>query len=193
LLQNFDSQPMLVERFAIFVVRSPLAGAESLLSQIRQAVWSVDASLPLAGVYTMNHYYKDSMARASFTLVMLGIAGAMALVLGAIGLYGVIAYSVSQRTHEIGIRVALGAQRSHVLSLVLNEGMMVIFAGLAIGLGASLILTRFLGSLLFGVSPTDPLTFASVGLLLAVVALAACYIPARRAMRVDPVLALRCE
>jgi putative ABC transport system permease protein len=193
LLQNFESEPMLVERSAIFVVRSPLAGAENLLSQIRQAVWSVDPNLPLAGVYTMNHYYKDSMARASFTLVMLGIAGAMALILGAVGLYGVIAYSVSQRTREIGIRVALGAERKHVLSLVLNEGMLVILAGLAIGLAASLILTRFLGSLLFGVSPTDPLTFAGVAVLLAAVALVACYVPARRAMRVDPMLALRYE
>jgi predicted permease len=193
LLQNFESQPMRVERFAILVVRSPLAGTESLLSQMRQAVWSVDANLPLAGVYTMNHYYKASMARASFTLVMLGIAGAMALILGAVGLYGVIAYSVSQRTREIGIRVALGAERRHVLSLVLNEGMLVILAGLAIGLAASLLLTRFLASLLFGVSPTDPLTFAGVAFLLTVVALSACYIPARRATRVDPMLALRYE
>jgi predicted permease len=193
LLQHFESQPMVVQRSAIFVVRSPLTGAESLLSQIRQAVWSVDASLPLTGVYTMNHYYKGSMARASFTLVMLGIAGAMALIIGAVGLYGVIAYSVSQRTREIGIRVALGAERKHVLRLVLNEGMLVILAGLAAGLAASLILTRFLASLLFGVSPTDPLTFAAVALLLAAVALAACYVPARRAMRVDPMLALRYE
>ena len=193
LTANFESQPVLVERSGIFVVRSPLAGAESLLKQIRQAVWSVDANLPLAGVYTMNHYYKGSMARASFALVMLGIAGGMALVLGSVGLYGVIAYSVSQRTHEIGIRVALGAERRHVLSLVLNEGVLVIFAGLAIGLAASLILTRFLASLLFGVGPTDPLTFASVALLLAVVALVACYLPARRAMRIDPMRALRYE
>jgi predicted permease len=193
LLQNFESQPIVVERFGIFVVRSPLAGTESLLSQIRRAVWSVDANLPLAAVYTMNHYYKGSMARASFTLVMLGIAGAMALALGTVGLYGVIAYSVSQRTREIGIRVALGAERRHVLSLVLNEGMLVIFAGLAIGLMASLLLTRFLSSLLFGVSPTDPLTFAGVALLLAVAALAACCIPARRAMRVDPMVTLKYE
>jgi putative ABC transport system permease protein len=125
--------------------------------------------------------------------VMLGIAGGMALVLGSVGLYGVIAYSVSQRTHEIGIRVALGAEQRHVLSLVLNEGVLVIFAGLAIGLAASLVLTRFLASLLFGVGPTDPLTFASVALLLAVVALVACYLPARRAMRIDPMRALRYE
>jgi predicted permease len=193
LMQHFESQPMLVERSAVFIVRSPLAGAESLLSQIRQAVWSIDASLPLAGVYTMNHYYKGSMARASFTLVMLGIAGAMALIIGAVGLYGVIAYSVSQRTREIGIRVALGAERRHVIRLVLSEGMAVILAGLAIGLAASLLLTRFLASLLFGVSPTDALTFASVAVLLGAVALLACYVPARRAMRVDPMLALRYE
>ena len=193
LTANFESQPTFVERFGVFVIRSPLAGAESLLKQIRQAVWSVDANLPLAGVYTMNHYYKGSMARASFALVMLGIAGGMALVLGSVGLYGVIAYSVSQRTHEIGIRVALGAERKHVLGLVLTEGMFVILAGLAIGLAASLIVTRFLASLLFGVSPTDPLTFASVAVLLAVIALLACYLPARRAMRIDPMRALRYE
>ncbi len=193
LTANFDSQPVLVERFGIFIVRSPLAGEESLLGQIRKAVWSVDANLPLAGVYTMNHYYKGSMARASFTLVVLGIAGAMALILGAVGLYGVIAYSVSQRTREIGIRVALGAERRHVLSLVLTEGMFVVIGGLAIGLAASLTVTRFLASLLFGVSPTDPLTFASVAAVLGVVALLACYLPARRAMRIDPMRALRYE
>ena len=193
LLAKFQSHPLRAKRHVTFEVRSPLAGSESFMSQIRQAVWSVDANLPLASVYTLNYFYTKSMARASFTLVMLGIAGAMALLLGAVGLYGVIAYSVSQRTREIGVRIALGAQRRDVMSLVLGEGVSVILIGLAIGLAGSLALTTFLSSLLVGVTATDPLTFAGVAVLLALVALAACYIPARRAMRVDPVVALRYE
>jgi len=133
------------------------------------------------------------MARTSFTLVMLGIAGLMALLLGTVGLYGVIAYSVSQRTQEIGIRLALGAQQRDVARVFLREGMLVTVAGLAIGVAGSLGVTRFLTTLLFGVTATDPLTFASVVALLALVALAACHIPARRAMRVNPLVALRCE
>jgi len=193
LLAKFNSRPLRAYRYVTFVVRSPLAGSENFISQIRQAVWSVDANLPIAGVYTMNHFYTGSLARTSFTLVMLGIAGTMALLLGAVGLYGVIAYSVSQRTREIGIRIALGAQQNNVMRLILGEGMLVILIGLTIGLASSLVLTRFLSSLLFGVTATDPITFAAVAVLLAVVALAACYIPARRAMRVDPIVALRYE
>jgi ABC-type antimicrobial peptide transport system permease subunit len=124
---------------------------------------------------------------------MLGIAAAMALLLGTVGLYGVIAYSVSQRTREIGIRMAVGAQREDVTRLVLGEGMLVILEGLAIGLASALALTRVLSSLLVGVTATDPLTFAGVAVLLAFVALAACYVPARRAMLVDPMIALRHE
>jgi predicted permease len=193
LLSNFQGRPLRVQRYVTFIVRSPLAGSESLMSQIRQAVWSVDANLPLAGVCTLNRFYARSMARASFTLAMLGIAGAMALLLGTVGLYAVIAYSVSRRTREIGIRVALGAQGTDVLGLILNEGAFVILSGLGIGLAGSLALTRFMSSLLFGVTATDPLTFASVSALLATVALAACYIPARRATKVDPIVALRYE
>jgi predicted permease len=193
LLAKFQSEPLRAQRYVTFIVRSPLAGSASFMNQIRQAVWSVDANLPLASVYTLNYFYTRSMARTSFTLVMLGIAGAMALLLGTVGLYGVIAYSVSQRTREIGVRMALGAQRKDVLSLVLGEGMWVILIGLAIGLAASLGLTRFLSSLLVGVTATDPLTFAGVAILLAVSALAACYMPARRAVLVDPMLALRYE
>jgi predicted permease len=191
LLSNFQSRPLQVVRYVTFIVRSPLADSESFMSQVRQGVWSVDANLPLAGVYTLNHFYTRSMSRASFTLTMLGIAGAMALILGTVGLYGVIAYSVSQRTREIGIRMALGAQRRDMMRLVLGEGTLVILIGLVIGLAGSFALTRFLSSLLFGVTATDPLTFASVSALLATVALAASYIPARRAMHVDPMLALR--
>jgi predicted permease len=193
LLAKFQSKPLRAQRYVTFVARSPLAGSASLMNQIRQVVWSIDGNLPLASVYTLNYLYTRSMARASFALVMLGIAGAMALLLGTVGLYGVIAYSVSQRTREIGIRVALGAQRGDVMSLVLGEGMLVILTGLAIGLVGSLGLTRYLSSLLVGVSATDPLTFAGVAILLASVALAACYLPARRAVLIDPLLALRYE
>ena len=193
LLRNFRSEPLSALRYATFVVRSSRSGSESLASEIRRAVWSVDAKLPLANVYTLNFLYLKSLARTSFTLVLLGVAGAMALLLGAVGLYGAIAYSVSQRTREIGIRMALGAQRRDLLRLVLGEEMLVVLTGLGCGLAGSVALTRFLSGLLYGVSPTDPATFAAVALLLLGVALAACYIPARRAMRVDPMVALRYE
>jgi predicted permease len=193
LLAKFQGRPLRVTRYATFIVRSPLAGSESFMNQIRHAVWSVDANSPLASLHTLDYFYAKSMARTSFTVVMLGIAGAMALLLGTVGLYGVIAYSVSQRTREIGVRMALGAQRRDVMSLVLGEGMLVILIGLAIGLVVSLAVTRFLSSLLVGVTANDPLTFAGVAVLLALVALAACYIPARRAMCVDPIVALRYE
>ena len=193
LAANFQGRPLRLQRYITFVARSPLAASESLMKQIRQAVLSVDASLPLANVYTMNYLYTRSMARVSFSLVMLGIAGAIALLLGTLGLYGVIAYSVSQRTREIGIRLALGAQRKSVMKFVLGEGTLLILLGLAIGLAAALALTRFLASLLFGVSATDPLTYACVVVLLALVAITACYLPARRAARVDPMIALRHE
>jgi predicted permease len=190
---NFWSRPLRVQRNVTFVVRSSLAGSENLMNQIRSAVWSIDRNLPIANVYTLNYFYTKSIARVSFTLLMLGIAAGMALVLGAIGLYGVIAYSVVQRTREIGVRIAMGAQRNDVIRLFLREGMSFIFVGLPIGLAASLFVTRFLSSLLFGVKTTDPLTFATVAVLLTIVALVACHIPARRATRIDPMVALRCE
>ena len=141
----------------------------------------------------MQDVYDQSLARTSFALVMLGIAGAMALALGIIGIYGVISYLVSQRTHEIGIRMALGAQRRDVLLDVLGQGGKMALLGIALGLAASFGLTRLMATMLFGVSASDPLTFAAVTLVLFVVALAACWIPARRAMRVDPMVALRHE
>src|SRR5215471_1190733 len=193
LLTHFQGRPLRVQRNVTFVVRSPLAGNQHFVDQLRRALWSVDPNLPLANVYTMDHLYRRSMARTSFTLVMLGIAGTMALLLGAVGLSGVMAYSVSRRTREIGIRMALGAEPRNVLAVILGEGILLIGSGVAIGLAASLVLTRFLSSFLFGVAATDPLTFAAVAFLLAAVALAACYIPARRALRVDPLIALRAE
>ena len=190
---KFWGQPLRVQRNVTFVVRSSLAGSEGLMRQVRQAIWAVDGNLPLASVYTLNYLYEKSIAQVSFTLVMLGTTGAVALLLGAVGLYGVIAYSVAQRTREIGVRIALGAQRSDVTRLFLREGMSFIAVGLSIGLAGAFAVTRLLSSMLFGVKATDPLTFAFAAVLLALVAFAACQIPARRATRVDPIGALRTE
>jgi putative ABC transport system permease protein len=190
---NFWGHPLRAQRNVTFVVRSSLAGSESLLKQARQAVWSVDGNLPLASVYTLNHLYTRSLAPVSFTLVMLGTAGAVALLLGAVGLYAVIAYSVAQRTREIGIRMALGAQRKNVVRLFLREGMSFIVIGLPVGLAGAFALTRLLSSLLFGVEANDPLTFACAAVVLVLVAFAACQIPAHRALRIDPMEALKSE
>jgi predicted permease len=180
-----------VTRTVTFVIRSERAGTQGFLDEVRQAVWSVNSNLPLADVRTMQTVYDKSLARTSFTLVMLGIAGAMALALGIIGIYGVISYTVSQRRREIGIRVALGAQGSDVLQMVLSQGAKMALAGVAIGMVAALGLTRLLANLLFGVSAVDPITFGAVAVLLTGIALAACYLPARRATKVDPMVALR--
>ncbi len=182
-----------VVRTVTFVLRSDRAGTEGFLNEVRQAVWSVNSTLPLASVRTMQGVYGKSLARTSFTLVMLGIAGAIALTLGIIGIYGVISYTMSQRQREIGIRLALGAQGGDVLQMVLRQGAKTALVGVAIGIAAALGLTELMRSLLFGVSPQDPLTLASVAALLILVALLASYIPARRAMRVDPAVALRYE
>jgi predicted permease len=185
--------PLDAVRTVTFVIRSERAGTESFLNEVRQAVWSVNSNLPLASVRTMQEVYDKSVARTSFTLVMLGIAGAMALVLGIIGIYGVISYTVSQRKREIGIRLALGAQGEDVVQMILRQGAKMALAGVAIGIGAALGLTPLMRSLLFGVTAQDPRTFAAVASLLILVALLACYIPARRATRIDPLVALRYE
>jgi predicted permease len=180
-------------RTETFVVRSERAGTEAFLDEVRQAVWSVNSSLPLASVRTMQEVYDKSVARTSFTLVMLGIAGTMALVLGIIGIYGVISYTVSQRQREIGIRLALGAQSDDVVEMVLRQGARLALVGVVIGIAAAWGLTPLMRSLLFGVTAQDPQTFAAVAVLLILVALLACYIPARRATRIDPLVALRYE
>ena len=145
------------------------------------------------GAETMDEMISDSLATRKVSMILLGVFAALALGLASIGIYGVISYLVGQRTQEIGIRMALGAKRADVLRLVLGTGMKMAALGLLIGLVAALGLTRLMAGLLFGVNATDPLTFSAVALLLAIVALAACYIPARRAMRVDPMVALRYE
>ena len=182
-----------VVRTVTFVIRSERAGTESFLKEVSAAVWSVNSNLPLASVRTMQDVYDKSLARASFTLVMLGIAGAMALALGIIGIYGVMSYTVSQRKREIGIRLALGAQGGDVLHMVLRQGTKLALLGVVIGIVAALGLTRLMTNLLFGVTAHDPLTFVAVAGLLILIALLACYIPAHRATLVDPMVALRYE
>ncbi len=180
-------------RFVTFAIRSTRAGTESFLKQVQQVVWSVNASLPLASVNTMQEIYSQSLARTSFTLVMLATAGAMALALSLIGIYGVISYAVSQRTREIGIRLALGAQKGVLRWMFVRSALVLTGVGLVIGLGAAAALVRLMKTLLFGISPLDPLTFLVVPLMLATAAALASYLPARRAAGVDPVEALRAE
>jgi putative ABC transport system permease protein len=160
---------------------------------VAAAVHRVNPDLPVFGVRTMDQLLGASMARRRFALALMGIFAGLALFLAVMGIYGLMAYAVSQRTQELGLRIALGAQRRDIALLTLQPGMMLTFAGLAIGLVGAAILTRWMTALLFGVSPTDALTFLGVPVILGIVALAACYIPARRAMKVDPIVALRYE
>jgi predicted permease len=193
LLAKFESEDISVRRDVAFILRSPAAGSEGLLKNVREAVWSVDANLPLADVHTFSYYYGRSLARTSFTLIMLGVAGAMALLLGVVGIYGVIAYSVSQRTREIGIRMALGAQQPTVTGMFVRHGLLLTGVGVACGLVAAVLLMRLMSSLLFNVNPVDPVTYGTVSLGLAATAWLASYLPSRRAATVDPVEALRAE
>jgi len=165
----------------------------TLAAAVRREVQAVDRNQPVYNINTMEQTLAQSLATQRLSMTLLTFFAGVALLLAAIGIYGVLSYAVTQRTHEIGLRMALGAQRKDVLKLVVGQGMMLVVVGIIIGLVASFILMRLMASLLYGVSATDPVTFASVALLLAVVALLACYIPARRAMRVDPMIALRYE
>ena len=177
----------------VFAIRSPRAGSASLIREIEQAVWSVNPNLAPAGVRTMQDYYDRSLARTSFTLVMLAIAGAAALVLGVVGLYGVISYVVSQRRREIAIRLALGAQQSAVTRTFVRYGARLAAVGVLIGLGAAAGVTRFMTSILYGVGALDPLTYAGVALALGAAAVLASWLPARRAAAVGPAEALAAE
>jgi len=174
------------------VVRSA-SGLAGLANAVRSAVWAVDANQPVTRVKTMEQVLADTMVVQRFSTLLLAIFAGIALALAGAGIYGVISYSVSQRTHEIGIRMALGAEEREVLKLVVGQGMTPALIGLGIGIASAIGLTRFMSTLLFKVSVTDPITFAVTGSLLLMVAMAACYLPARRAARVDPMVALRCE
>jgi len=182
-----------VQRGGAFLIRTNRAATESFLTEATRAIWSVDSSLPVFQMRTLQDLYNQSLARTSFTLVLLAIAGAMALVLGIIGIYGVIAYAVTQRTREIGIRMALGAQSARLRRMFVRHGLMLAGIGAIIGLGAAAGLTRLMSSLLFGVKALDPLTYAGVAVILVAAAALASYIPARRATAVDPLDALRAE
>jgi putative ABC transport system permease protein len=156
-------------------------------------VQAVDQTIPVFGIQTMDEVVARSLAARRFALAILGIFAIVAFLLACVGIYGVMAYAISQRTGEIGLRMALGARRGDILRVVLNEAVLIVIAGVAAGLLGSLLLTRFLQTLLFDIKPTDPLTFGALTILLAGVALLASFIPARRAIRIDPLLALRHE
>jgi len=161
--------------------------------EVREQVQSVDPTLPVFGAQTLAETVSESLAERRFSMEIVALFALTALLLAGLGIYGVISYIVSERTHEIGIRLALGAQRRNILRMVLRQGLRLAIAGAAVGLGCALIVSHLMAGLLYGVRPTDPLTFAGVALLLIGVALLACYIPARRAIRVDPLVALRHE
>jgi len=193
LMAKFESEPIRVRRDVTYVIRSPRTGSESLMKDVREAVWSVNPNLPLSSVHSLDYYYKRSMSRTSFTLVMLGVAGSMALLLGVVGIYGTIAYSVSQRTREIGIRMALGAQQQVVTGMFVRHGLLLTGVGVAVGVALAVVAVRLMSSLLFKVSAIDPLTYIAVCIGLIGTTALASYLPSRRAATVDPVEALRAE
>jgi predicted permease len=193
LLERFEGNPTSVRGEVAYVIRSRRAGSESFSTEVRQAVWAVNPNLPLASVHTQAYFYRKSLARTSFTLIMLGAAGSMALLLGVVGIYGVIAYSVSQRTREIGIRMALGAQKKILTGMFVRHGLALTGIGVACGLVVAFMVMRLMSTLLFRVTPADPMTYAVVSLGLGVTAFVASYLPSRRAATVDPVEALRAE
>jgi putative ABC transport system permease protein len=175
--------------FAVRTDGDPLLMASSIRGVLKQ----IDKNIPLARVMTMEETVSNSIAQPRLETILLGLFGALALILASVGIYGVLAYSVNQRTSEIGIRMALGASRSSVLGMVLSQGLRLAGIGMALGFVLAIALTRLMASILFAVSPTDPATFAVVFLVLASIAMLACYLPARRATKVDPLVALRYE
>jgi putative ABC transport system permease protein len=191
-LQAYVPHAQWTDSYMQLVVRTT-TDPGALTGSVRQAIHALDPDMPLYQMTTMRQLVSASMAQRRFTLLLIAVFAAVALLMAAIGLYGVMAYNVTQRTREIGIRVALGAQRADVMRLIVGQGLRLVTLGLALGLIAALVLTRLMKKLLFAVSETDPATFAAVVLLLTLGALLACWIPARRATRVNPIVALRCD
>jgi putative ABC transport system permease protein len=192
-IEDFWGGPLFVMRGMGYAVRSPRVGTPGFSREVRDAVWASYPNQALAAMVSMDSVQRDSMARTAFTLVMLGIAATVALLLGSIGIYGVISYTVGQRTQELGLRIAMGAESGAVVGMVLRQGLVLAVVGVGVGVGAAVAVTRLMSSLLFGVSPTDPLTYALVAAALISVALVASYVPARKAAGVDPMVALRAE
>jgi predicted permease len=188
-----DAKDPFVQRALFYIVRSSRTGSEGFVSELGRAAWAINPNLPLASVRTLQEIHDAALARTSFTLVMLAIAGGMALLLGIAGIYGVISYSVSQRTREIGIRIALGAPTPSVRRMFVAHGLTLAGIGVAIGIAAAVAATRLLSSLLFEVSPLDPWTYALVSLALVAATAVASYVPAMRAAAADPIEALRAE
>ena len=193
MMDGFEGQKTQLRRGVAFSIRTTRAGSQAFMNEVQQQVWSVNSAVPLADPTTLGELYTKSMARTSFTLVLLCVAGAMALLLGVIGIYGVIAYTVSQRTREIGIRMALGAQRSQLTSLFVRQGLTLTAIGAACGLVVAFVTMRLMSSILFNVSPVDPLTYIVITAGLVATAYLACYLPSRRAATINPVKALRSE
>ena len=193
MLRNFWGRDINIHRTMAIAVRSNRTGSSGFLQDVQRAIWSINPDLPVAEVRTVKDIYDRSMARTSFTAVMLFIAAGTALLLGIIGIYGVISYSISQRTREIGIRMALGASQSSVRSLFVRHGLMLTCIGIICGFAAAIPLTRLMTSLLYGTSPLDPATYGAVGAVLVCAAIVAAYLPARRATRIEPLEALRFE
>jgi predicted permease len=193
MLDRYEGQKQTLRRTLAFTLRSPRAGSRAFMNEVQEKVWSVDPDVPLADISTLGTLYTKSMARTSFTLVMLCVAGSMALLLGIVGIYGVISYSVSQRTREIGIRMALGAQRETLTAMFVRQGLRLTLIGAACGLVTAFVTMRLMSSILFNVSPVDPITYATITIGVVAVAYLACYLPSRRAATVEPMLALRAE
>ena len=180
------------KRFMTLAIRTDNSSS-GLVEEVKAQVWSVDRQIPVSDVQTMDQRMAVSLAQQRFYMLLLGAFAALAVLLAGVGIYGVVAYTASQSTHEIGIRMALGGQRRDVLRLIVAEGAKLTLVGILIGIVGALALTRVMAGLLFEVKPDDPAIFAAVAILLALVAVAACYIPARRATQVDPMVALRYE
>jgi predicted permease len=193
IVEGLWGREVYARRIMIYAIRHSGRGEAGLTEEIREAVWSLHPALPVANVQTMKDIYDLSMSRTSFTVLMLAIAAVVALLIGAAGIYGVMSYIVSQRTREIGLRMALGARKHDVIHMVLRRGLVLAGIGVLVGLGVAVVLTRLMSTMLFGISPMDPLTLGLVSIGLAFVALLAGYLPSRRAAQVNPLEALQSE